>query len=177
MQSYIPDFFFFTFQIKSKFNGVFPLTNQYEGWTLIVKIITARENKYTKMPMESEAHTVRLWFQHPLLLTTQALPMTMGHRGRMGLRGRGRKSSGNSPAALRPPDSSLLNLKTHLWGSFQFSTLSSRQQFWWFLGIFGTCILVFLVWGTENSIPCKHTALYFQYPASLTPFKPCFLNV
>ena len=29
----------------------------------------------------------------------------------------------------------------------------------------------------RNSIPCKHTDLYFQYAASLIPFKPCFLKV
>ena len=29
----------------------------------------------------------------------------------------------------------------------------------------------------ENSIPCKHTGLYFQYPESFIPFKPCFLKI
>ena len=29
----------------------------------------------------------------------------------------------------------------------------------------------------EESTPCKHTARYFQYRASLVPFKPCFLKV
>ena len=29
----------------------------------------------------------------------------------------------------------------------------------------------------EESTPCEHTAYYFQYLASLVPFKPCFLKV
>ena len=29
----------------------------------------------------------------------------------------------------------------------------------------------------EESTPCEHTARYFQYHASLVPFKPCFLKV
>ena len=29
----------------------------------------------------------------------------------------------------------------------------------------------------EESTPCEHTACYFQYCASLVPFKPCFFKV
>ena len=96
-------------------------------------------------------------FKHllPLTTTTPVLPMTMGHRGRMGHRGKRRKSSRNSTAALKPPDSPLLNLKTHLWGSFHFSSLSSSQQSWWLSGIFGTCILVFLVWEQKIAYPAS----------------------
>ena len=53
------------FQVRSNFSGGFPVTNHYEGWTLMRKIRSSREKKYIKVSVESKEHTLRCDLSNP----------------------------------------------------------------------------------------------------------------
>ena len=79
-----------------------------------MKIRSTRENKYTKVPVESEAHTLRQISATHRPTTTLALCMTMGRRDRMGLRGEKKELFLELQCCFGIADSPLLDLKTHL---------------------------------------------------------------